>query len=125
MNKVDFVKKLDSLGLDKKRYRIIAGGSLLLYGLKEETEDIDIKIRPDYFDELNGRFNFRKSPKEEYLYEISDDVEVAVLDYDDKDTVIVDGYPIESLELLLDWMIDRNRPKDQEKIKILKAYLGK
>lgn len=97
----------------------------MLYGLKEETEDIDIKIRPDYFDELNGRFNFRKSPKEEYLYEISDDVEVAVLDYDDKDTVIVDGYPVESLELLLDWMIDRNRPKDQEKIKILKAYLGK
>lgn len=125
MNKADFTGKLDSLKLDKNRYRIIAGGSLLLYGLKDETEDIDIKIRPDYFNELKSRFNFKKSPKESYLYEISDDVEVAVLDYDDKDTCFVDEYPVESLELLLDWMIERNRPKDQEKIKILKSYLNK
>lgn len=125
MNKVDFTRKLDQLNLDKNRYRVIAGGSLLLCGLRNETEDIDIKIRPDYFDELKSRFAFKKSPKEPYLYEISDDVEVAVLDYDDKDTFIVDGYPVESLELLLDWMVERNRPKDQEKIQILRDYLRK
>ena len=41
-----------------------------------------------------------------------------------EDVRIVDGYPVESLELQLKWMIEQNRPKDQEKIKIIKNYLG-
>lgn len=81
MNKEEYIKKLDALNLDKDRYCIIAGGVMLLYGLKEKTEDIDIKIKPDYFEELKSRFEFKKSPKYSYLYEINDEIEIAVLDY--------------------------------------------
>lgn len=63
MNKLEFIEKLDSLNLDKNRYCVIAGGMMLLRGLRKETADIDIKIRPDYFDELKTRFDFKKSPK--------------------------------------------------------------
>ena len=49
---------------------------------RESTADIDIKVSKDYFEELQTRFVFKKSPKYEYLYEISDDIEVAVQDYD-------------------------------------------
>lgn len=125
MNKEEYLKALDSLNLDKNRYCIISGGIMLLYGLKESTEDIDIKVRPDYFKELRERFEFKKSPKYPYLYELSDTVEVAVLDYDDKDIEIVDGYPVESLELQLVWMLEQNRPKDKEKINIIRDYLNK
>lgn len=126
MNKKEYKKRLDSLNLDRNRYCVISGGVMLLYGLRESTSDIDIKIKPDYYEELKTTFNFIKSPKEyPYLYEISDDVEVAVLDYDDKDIRFVDGYPVESLEITLNWMIEHNRPKDQEKIKIIKEYLKK
>ena len=55
MNKVEYIKKLEALNLDKDRYCIISGGVMLLYGLKEKTEDIDIKIKPDYFEELKSR----------------------------------------------------------------------
>jgi len=88
---------------------------MLLYGLKETTEDIDIKIKPDYFEELKERFTFKKTPKYPYLYELSDNVEVAVLDFNSEDIRYVDGYPVESLELQLKWMLEHNRPKDQEK----------
>ena len=125
MNKLEYIKKLDELNLDKERYCIISGGTMLLYGLKETTEDIDIKVKPDYFEMLKSRFEFTKSPKYPYLYEINKDIEVAVLDYNKADVRIVDGYPVESLELQLDWMIKNNRPKDQEKIKIIKEYLNK
>lgn len=124
MNKEEYINKLNTLGLDKNRYCIISGGVMLLYGLKATTEDIDIKIRPDYFEELKEKYKFKKSPKYEYLYELDDSTEVAVLDYSDEDVRIVDGYPVESLELQLKWMIEQNRPKDQEKIKIIKNYLG-
>ena len=123
MNKLEFIEKLDSLNLDKNRYCVIAGGMMLLRGLRKETADIDIKIRPDYFDELKTRFDFKKSPKYPYLYNISDDIEVAVLDYDDDDTEIVDGRRTESPEMLLKWMLKHNRPKDQEKIRILQSFI--
>ena len=88
MDKKEYLKKLDSLNLDKNRYCIISGGVMLLYGLKETTE-------------------------------------IAVLDYEKSDVKFVDGYPVESLELQLKWMLDNNRPKDKEKIKIIKKYLKK
>ena len=124
MNKKEYIEKLDTLDLDKKRYCIISGGVMVLYGLKETTEDIDIKIREDYFEELKSRYNFKKSPKYPYLYELDDQTEVAVMDYNDTDVKYVDGYPVESLELGLKWMIEHNRPKDQEKIKIIKRFLN-
>lgn len=124
MNKKEFIKKLDSLNLDKNRYCIISGGVMLLYDLKNVTEDIDIKVRPDYFEELKSKYKFKKSSKYDYLYELDDKTEVAVLDYNDKDIRIVDGYPVESLELQLKWMLEQNRPKDQEKIRIIENYLG-
>ena len=123
MNKKDFIKKLDRLNLDKNRYCIISGGVMLLYDLKSATEDIDIKIKPDYFEELKTQYEFKKSPKYDYLYELDDKTEVAVLDYDNNDIRTVDGYPVESLELQLKWMLEQNRPKDQEKIQIIKNYL--
>lgn len=124
MNKKEFTKKLDELDLDKNRYCIISGGVMLLYNLKPSTEDIDIKIRPDYFEELKSKYNFKKSTKYDYLYELEDKAEVAVLDYSDNDVEIVEGYPVESLELQLKWMLEQNRPKDQEKILIIKDYFG-
>ena len=123
MNREEFLARLDSLNLDKQRYCVLSGGVMLLYGLKETTADIDIKVRPDYFEELKTKFTFSKSPKYPDLYELGDDVEVAVRDYDDKDVRAVLDHPVESLELTLQWMLEHNRPKDQEKIKIIQNYL--
>ena len=66
-----------------------------------------------------------ESPKYDYLYELDDKTEVAVLDYDDNDIWTVDGYPVESLESQLKWMLEQNRLKDKEKIRIIEEFLGK
>lgn len=125
MNKQEFLNKLDSLNLDKERYCIIAGGSMLLYGLRESTSDIDIRVDEDYFEQLKQRFEFKKSLKMANLYELTDDIEFKVQDFDKKNIKFVNGYPVESLELQLKWMLEHNRPKDQEKIIIIKDYLDK
>ena len=123
MNRIEYLKKLDELKLDKNRYCIISGGIMLLYGLREETEDIDIRIRPDYFEELKQRFKFKKSSKLDNLYELSDEIEVRVLDYDDSNIEMYDGYPVWKLELQLEWFKEHNRDKDKKKIKIIEEYL--
>lgn len=123
MNRIEYLKKLDELKLDKNRYCIISGGIMLLYGLREETEDIDIRIRPDYFEELKQRFKFKKSSKLDNLYELSNEIEVRVLDYDDSNIEMYDGYPVWKLELQLEWFKEHNRDKDKKKIKIIEEYL--
>ena len=103
MNKVEFLRRLDKLQLDKSKYCIIAGGVMLLHDLKDSTEDIDLKVQPEYFEELKARFHFRKSPKPySDLFELSDTVEVAARKFDQVE--IVDGYPTEPLEQVLAWM---------------------
>ena len=124
MNKEEYLKKLDELNLDKNMYCIISGGVMLMHNLKETTQDIDIKVKPEYFNELEKRFNIKKSPKYDYLYELSDEIEVAKLDFNEDEVEYIDGYPIELLEIELDWKIKNNREKDQEAIKVIKKYLS-
>ena len=52
----------------------------------------------EYFDELKNIYDFKKSPKYDYLYELDDETEVAVLDFSEDDIKYVDGYPVQSLE---------------------------
>ncbi|MBR3490478.1 MAG: hypothetical protein IKH36_03195 [Bacilli bacterium] len=124
MNKETYLKKLDELELDKSRYCIISGGAMLMHGLKETTNDIDIKVLPSYFEELKERFTFNKSPKFDYLYELGDEIELAVQDFKDEDVEFVDGYPVELLEIELQWKIEHKRDKDKEAIEKIKAYLA-
>ena len=124
MNKETYLKKLDELELDKSRYCIISGGAMLMHGLKETTNDIDIKVLSSYFEELKERFTFNKSPKFDYLYELGDEIELAVQDFKDEDVEFVDGYPVELLEIELQWKIDHKRDKDKEAIEKIKAYLA-
>ena len=43
MNKKQYLNIINDLKLDKDRYCIISGDVILLYGLKDTIEDIDIK----------------------------------------------------------------------------------
>lgn len=94
-----------------------------MHGLKNDTDDIDIRVLPSYFEELKSRFEFRKSSKYLYLYELGDNIEIAVVDFNKNDIDYIDGYPVLSLELELAWKIDNNRDKDREAIREIKEYL--
>lgn len=123
MKKQEYLEKLNRLGLDRERFCIISGGVMLLYGLREETQDIDIKMSPAYFEEVRSRFSVRKSPKYDYLYEFGDDVEVAVQEYDQGDVRTIDGFQVESLEKQLEWKVRQGRQKDALDIKLIREYL--
>ena len=124
MNKHEYLQKLDQLELDKKRYCIISGGAMVMLGLKEKTNDIDIRVKPDYFEELKDIYQFKKSDKYDNLYELSDEIEVAVCDFESKDIDYIDGYPVNSIENELAWKIQHNREKDKQDIENIKKYLN-
>ena len=125
MNKYEYLQKLDKLELDKTRYCIISGGAMIMYGLREKTNDIDIRVKPDYFEELKNKYHFEKSDKYENLYELTDEIEVMVNNYNQDEVNYIDGYPINSIENELAWKIQHNREKDKQDIENIKKYLNK
>lgn len=124
MNKQEYLQKLDKLELDKTRYCIISGGAMIMYGLREKTNDIDISIKPDYFEELKNRYHFKKSDKYENFYELSDDIEVMVANYNEDEVDYIDGYPINSIENELRWKLEHKREKDKQDIENIKKFLN-
>lgn len=124
MNKKEYLKKLDELNFDKNYYSIISGGTMLMHNLKEITNDVDIQMLPEYFDSIKDNFDIKKSNKYDYLYELGEDVEIAVRKFSKDDIEFVDGYPTLKLEKELEWKIEHNREKDKEAIIKIKEYLN-
>ena len=125
MNKKEFLKILDSLNLDKNSYCIIASGSMLMHNLRDNCNDIDIRVTKELFQELLDKYHMKQSSRYDYVYELNDNIDVNCKNYDPNNIEFVDGYPVEKLEVQLQWMLEQNRPKDKDKIIIIKNYLEK
>ena len=123
MKKQQFLHELDKLNLDKNSYCIIASGSMLMYGLCEDCNDIDIRTTKELFNTLNEKYHMRQSDRYDYVYELNDFIDVNCKNYDPNLIEFVEGYPVEKLEVNLKWMKENNRPKDQEKIIKIEGFL--
>jgi hypothetical protein len=75
VKKKEYLKIVDSLGFDKKEFCIISGGTMIMYGLKNETEDVDLKITWKLFNEIKSKYNLKVSDKMPGLYELGDSIE--------------------------------------------------
>ena len=95
-----------------------------MYGLKNDTEDIDLKIKPEFFCKLKEKYNLVKSTKMENLYELSNNIELKVEDFDLNDTKVIDGFNVLKLEIQRKWIIENKREKDNEKLKLIDEYLN-
>ena len=123
MNRIEYLKKLDELNLDKNNYCIIASGAMLMHNLRDNCNDIDIRVSKELFQELLDKYNMKQSDRYDYVYELGDIIDVTCRNFDKDNIEFVDDYPVEKLEIQLNWMLENNRPKDQAKIKILQEYL--
>lgn len=125
VRKEEFLNVVSSLGLDKSQYCIIASGVMLMYGLREEVDDIDIKVTPQLFQRLLDEYHMKQSERYDYVYELTDNIDVNCRDFNPNDIKYVDGYPVEKLEKQLAWKLANNRPKDLADIQKIQTYLKK
>ena len=54
MNKQEIFKKLDELELDKDKYIVISGASLVVQDILDETSDIDLSCSETYYEKINS-----------------------------------------------------------------------
>ena len=124
MNKQEYKKRLEELNFDKERFCIMSGGAMVFHDIREQTNDVDLKIMPEYFEELSKKYDIKPSPKNyEDLYVFADDVELKVANFSEDEVEIIDGYMVRKLEKELEWKLEYNRPKDKEDIRKIKERL--
>ena len=119
----DIRRKLSELALDTNEYRINAGGAMVLYGLREETHDLDIWCTKALGDRLAQSYPFETAPDGVRRFAPAPDVEI----YENMqpgETVFLDGVPVASLREILAFKRLLNREKDQKDIAVLEAAVA-
>lgn len=123
MKAEDIRRRLGELALDSNEYRINAGGAMVLYGLREETHDLDIWCTKKLGDELARRCEAQTFPDGTRRFVPAPDVEI----YENMlpgETVFLDGIPVAPLEDVLALKLSLNREKDQRDIAVLEAAIA-
>ena len=123
MKAEDIRRRLAELALDENEYRINAGGAMVLYGLREETHDLDVWCTKKLGDELAKRCEAQTLPDGTRRFVPAPDVEI----YENMlpgETVFLDGIPVAPLEDVLALKRQLNREKDQRDIAVLEAAIA-
>lgn len=125
MKKAEMIEKLKAFPYDPAEYWVITGGAMVLYGIREESSDIDLGCTAGLANQLE---------QEGYLYKVTDDgnrwfklgEDIEVFENWLFDTVDhVDGIPVISVQGLIEMKKDLGREKDLRDIALINDFLAR
>ncbi len=125
MKKAEMIEKLKAFPYDPAEYWVITGGAMVLYGIREESSDIDLGCTAGLANRLE---------QEGYLYKVTDDGnrwfklgnDIEVFENWLFDTVDhVDGIPVISVQGLIEMKKDLGREKDLRDIALINDFLAR
>ena len=112
MTKQEIFEKLEELNLDKSKYIIIGGASLVCQDVLDETEDIDLACSREVFDSLD--WPVRVEYGSEIKYKDCFDIDYNLYDLEHID--IIDEYQCSDLVTCYELKKSMNKPKDKKLI---------
>lgn len=113
INKEKLLKLVESFKIPKDEYYILGGGSLVMFGIKDRTADLDLCVSEELFAKLKEEYNLAEKDKNECgFYHISDIIEVIHNHKDELTCEEIEGYQVEELKRILEFKKKRNAPKD-------------
>lgn len=125
MTKEDIIQRLNALNFDKKEYWLIAGSAMVFYGLREQTNDIDLGCTPKLANQLEA-LSFPTEYLSDGTRKISCGQNVEIFENWLYDTIqLVDNFPVISLHGLLEMKEYLGREKDYADIHMIKNYIEK
>ena len=120
MNKLEIIEKLNKLDLDKSNYIVVNGASLVLQGIIDETDDINLSCSKDFYKEINW-----DSKIDDFGIEVKyqNDIEISFNLYDLENIVDINGYICMNIEKCLELKKKLKRKKDKKVIEKIDLYL--
>lgn len=130
LNKEKILLLLNELNLPKDKYALGTSGSLVLFGIKEYANDLDIDCCADLYDSFleKGCKEWIYYPKEGHMARIIDLSEEIQLirkeSLNRSDIVFIDGFPVYSVESVRRFKEFLGREKDKKDIELIDRYLS-
>ena len=125
LNKEDILNMLKREQLDTNKYWLTSTAALVLHGVKESANDIDIGAGTDFVNEyISYGKKLRVGKNDVRIVSITDYIEVIENWYVDK-IEYIDDIPVASLEDIKRQKLELGRQKDFADIELINIYQNK
>lgn len=119
LDKKQIIARLEELHLDDTKYWLITGGAMVLYGLREQTSDIDLGCTSDLADLLQQEgFPVERMEDATRKIVVAEDVEIFENWLEDK-VERFEGVPVISIQGLIEMKRALGREKDFRDIQLI------
>lgn len=121
LNKKQIIKILKKYNLDTNNYVVISGSAMVLLGIKNTTNDIDISVTKEYYDYLlsNYKCSFERiSENNNKVYFIDKTINFGI-DYYTFDYLKIDEIPVQKIEDIIKLKESLNREKDRKDVELI------
>lgn len=125
MKRNEIIDKLKKYNLDSTRYIVISGAAMVLYGIKEETPDIDISVDISLGKELLNNYDVKIEKINNdgtKAYIINDELNFGI-NYYTENKAYIEDIPVQTVEDILFLKQMLNREKDKKDIELIKRYI--
>ena len=120
LDKKQIIARLEELHLDDTKYWLITGGAMVLYGLREQTSDIDLGCTSDLADLLQQEgFPVERMPDGTRKIVVAEDVEIFENWLEDR-VERFEGVPVISIQGLIEMKRALGREKDFRDIQLIR-----
>lgn len=123
MNKSEIIKHLETFPYDRREFWVITGAAMVLYGIKEETADIDLGCSSRMADELEKAGYFYKYTESgNRWFRCGEHIEI----FENwlKDTVTeVEGFSTITLKGMVEMKWELGREKDMRDIALIEEFM--
>ena len=122
MKKKELIELIKSLNLNPNDFTVLSSGALVLRGILESANDLDIAVTNEGLNELNQKFDLKE--KENSWYKVNEKVECILDDMDGIKEKIGDYY-LQEIHNYLEYLENSSREKDKKRIPLVKKYINK
>ncbi len=125
LNKDKIIEILNSHHFDTNNYIVISGAAMVLYGIKDDTDDIDIAVTDEYFKYLLNNYNCTFERVNEFNHEVYfiDHLINYAVDYYSDNYNVINGIHVQTYEDLIKLKEFLHRDKDKKDIKKIELLL--
>lgn len=113
---------VERLGFEE--HIIYTGGSMVMHGLRETTNDLDIGLYEKDFNQLRaGRQTVPGSFTNETSFQLEGDIEVFLIGKTRVPTKTIDNLKCQTMGSVYAWKLAMDRPKDRDDLLSIAEYL--
>lgn len=123
LNKENIIKMLKDMNLPVNEYWVTSGAGLVLHGIKDGTNDIDLGCASNLWENfLRKGYTYKVGKDKSNIMEINDSVEM-IKNWFVDEIEFIDGLPVASLESIKKQKAELGREKDIRDIELIDEYI--